>query len=392
MRGTERLPEPLGNAVRQLYSTVRRHTVAVRRRTAMPQRPFLPEAPFRLLVGPANQAGQGWAWARAAERTSSAVAAQVLTVRRNEFGYDSDYVISSDQYRNPRWQQEQERYVTTHFSHVLIEALRPILGNRYGSDCRGDLRFLSRHGISTALVVHGSEIRLPSRHAQREKWSPFAVVDDFTGRLERQARRNGAIVGDFAGPKFVSTPDLLVDVPGAHWLPVVVEPEQWATEAPVLRRLRPVVIHAPSQLRLKGTACIDRAMERLDASGVIEYRRIAGVPHARMPSVLSEADIVIDQVLMGLYGVAACEAMAAERVVVSYVGSDVRGYVRRETGRSLPIMEATPETISDVVIDLVTNRAGAREAAAEGVSFVREIHDGRVAGLTLAAWLGESPA
>jgi hypothetical protein len=386
------LPRPVLEPLLNVYFAARRLTWPLRGPMTMPQPPRVHEAPVRFLVGPANQAGQGWAWARAAERTLTGVAAQVFSVRRNDFGYDSDYVVTTAQYRDPRWQREQERYVTRQFSHVLIEALRPVFGNRYGSDCRGDVDVLTRRGVAPALVAHGSELRMPSRHAAHQRWSPFAAPDDLTERLERQARRNAAIVRDFAGPMFVSTPDLLLDAPRAQWLPVVVEPERWATDTPVLVRSRPVVLHVPSNAWLKGTAHIERAMERLGASGLIEYRRIEHVANERLPEFVADADIVVDQLLMGLYGVAACEAMAAGRVVVGHVGSDVRDHVQRETGRAIPIVEADPDTLTGVVRELVNERGRGKTAAAEGVSFVKEIHDGRMSGRVLARWLGRPPA
>lgn len=170
-------------------------------------------------------------------------------------------------------------------------------------------------------------------------------------------------------------------------MPVVVDVERWATSEPVLERSRPLVMHAPSNPRLKGTEAIETALHRLAGTGLIEYRRLEGVPNDRMPAALAEADIVVDQLVMGLYGVGACEAMAAGRVVVSYVGDDVRARVRATTGLDLPVAEAGPDTLADVVAGIVTDRDAARELAAAGPGFVREVHDGSRAAAALAGWL-----
>ncbi len=386
-KAAQSVPPALREPLARVYLAVRRWTALARGASPGPPRPEVPSKPVRLLVGPANQAGQAWEWCRAAERTLSSVAAQAFAVRRNAPDYRADYAVSPQQYRNPAWQREQERYVTTHFSHVLIEALRPILGNRYGRDCRGDIRVLARRGLSTALVAHGSEIRLPSRHAARERWSPFRQGGDLVDRLEEQARRHEAILRDFPGSIFVSTPDLLVDVRRAQWLPVAVEVDRWATTSPVLDRARPRVVHAPSNAWLKGTPVISSVARRLEAAGLIEYQELDGVPHDQMPELVASADIVIDQVLMGLYGVAACEAMAAGRVVIGYVGSQVRGHVETATGRSLPVVEADPATLGGVIAELAADRNRARGIAAEGIAFVREIHDGTRSGQVLDRWL-----
>jgi hypothetical protein len=106
-----------------------------------------------------------------------------------------------------------------------------------------------------------------------------------------------------------------------------------------------------------------------------------------MPAVYTEADIVIDQFTMGLYGVAACEAMAAGRVVVSFVGQSVRARARAMTGRDVPIIEATPVTLVEVVENILDDRNAARSVAAAGPIFVAENHDGRRSAAALAPFL-----
>jgi glycosyltransferase involved in cell wall biosynthesis len=106
-----------------------------------------------------------------------------------------------------------------------------------------------------------------------------------------------------------------------------------------------------------------------------------------MAGVYKGADIVIDQFTMGLYGVAACEAMAAGRIVVSFVGDTVRARAREITGREVPIVEATPATLVEVLEKILDDRDAARDAAAAGPSYVRENHDGRRSAAALAPFL-----
>jgi glycosyltransferase involved in cell wall biosynthesis len=205
--------------------------------------------------------------------------------------------------------------------------------------------------------------------------------------LERTAARNAKLFNSFDGYTFVSTLDLLDYAPRAVWCPGVVDVNTWATDTVALERRVPVVAHAPSKGRLKGSQLIDPIMEELDRRGVVEYRRIERVQPRDMPAVYMDADIVIDQFTMGIYGVAACEAMAAGRVVVSFVGDTVRARAREATGRELPIVEATPGTLVEVVEKLLDDRDAARDIAAAGPSYVRENHDGRRSAAALAPFL-----
>lgn len=349
-----------------------------------PPRPAVPDAPVRLLVAPANFAGQGDAWARAV-RTHVLGVSSVSMMTSNTYGFPVDYEVAPEVYRNRAWQLEQRSWVLEHFTHVLVEAERPVFGPLYGPSAVGDVAQLRAHGVRVAMITHGSDVRLPSAHRDRFPFSPFDDPDDrTTAILEARASANIAWLRAVEEPVFVSTPDCLDWVPTATWCPVVVDPDAWATSRPLLERAVPRVVHVPSSSRLKGSELVDPVMRELEQDGVIEYVSVRDLPHAELRAVYQDADIVLDQFVLGLYGVAAAEAMAAGRVCVAYVTDAVRDRVREATGLDVPVLEADPETVRDVVLDIVTRRDAARAVAAAGPGFVREVHDGRMSARVLA--------
>lgn len=347
-------------------------------------------APVRLFIGPVNSAGQGWAWARAAETLPAVAAADFMYRDAGDvFAYPSDHAVPTVFFRTNRpWQRAQRRAVERRFSHVMVESGRQVLGGE--DDAREQIGRLQRRGIRVALVWHGSDIRRPSRNALAEPDSPFrdgAYPD--TERLEAIVLRNEHLMRETGAPVFVSTPDLLAEVPHAQWLPVVVTADRWSAAAPLppLRRERPVVVHAPSNAGLKGSGLIEQTMRALDAEGVVEYREIRGVPAADMPRVYGEADIVLDQFALGIYGVAACEAMASGRLVISHVAEATRSTVEARTGRALPVLEATAGTLEATIRGVCADPSAARALAAEGPSFVRDVHDGTRSAAALSSFL-----
>lgn len=351
----------------------------------------VPAAERRLLIGPVNSAGQAHAWARAASAIPGTAAMNVM-FRTNEdvFAFPADQSVGTTYaITNRRWQRAQRRALSRGFTHVLIESGRRLLGP--GSDVDADIRALSARGVLVGLVWHGSDIRIPSIHAGMDPDSPFRggrYADQ--ERLEEITRRNHELISRCGLPSLVSTPDLLEFVPGATWLPVVVEADRWARESagPVLMRERPVVVHAPSRAGLKGTALVTGMLRGLDAEGLIEYREVAGVPARDMPGVYGEADIVLDQFSLGIYGVAACEALAAERLVISHVSDQVRGVVRNRTGWELPVLEARAAELEGVLRDVLGDRDGARRLAEQGPEFVADVHDGTRSRAALETLLG----
>jgi len=344
----------------------------------------------RLYIAPANFAGQAWQWARAAERHLPGVGAvSVAEVLRAGFRHPADTAVPRGVYAaSGRWQRAERTVVARDFTHLIVEAERSPFGGVLLESVADQVRWAIDHGLRVAMLCHGSDIRLPSRHAELEPDSPFrAALGDQIAHYQWLTERNRALLDGLELPVFVSTPDLLRDVPSATWLPVVVDVESWVTDAVPLSRAVPRVVHAPSRAAMKGTELVEPTLQRLHHEGLIEYRRLTTVPHDQMVAAYRDADIVLDQFSLGVYGVAACEAMAAGRVVVSHVNRFSRGTVLTSTDRDLPIVQARAQELGAVLRGLLEDREAARAAAARGPDFVGAVHDGRRSAQVLRPFL-----
>ncbi|MEL0626279.1 hypothetical protein V6245_04890 [Salinibacterium amurskyense] len=345
----------------------------------------------RLFIAPANSAGQGWAWAQAVNNfLDDSVATNMAVVGPHDFGFGCGQPVPLGVYRwSTRWQRAQRTAVPAQFTHVLVESDRPLFGDALQRTAAADIDKLRRAGVSVALLFHGSDIRLPSRHAARMTWSPFHGDRwSLTPALQQRASELQQRLTASSLPTFFSTPDLALDVPDGQWLPVVVDPAAWQIGEPALSHGGvPVVAHAPSKAAVKGSDLVDPVMAKLEAEGLIRYVRVENVPSAEMPAVYTSVDIVLDQFSLGIYGVAACEAMAAGRVVVSFVSDQVRDFVADATGLSLPIIDISPDAIEAEMRALLADRERMLEYASRGPEFVRTVHNGRLSASVLAEFL-----
>ncbi len=349
----------------------------------------VPATPVRVYIAPTNYAGQGYRWARALEAADSAIGARNMAVALpGGFRFPADTNVSLGVVNSSTDWAQQQWSAVARFTHVLVEAERPLFGRLFGRRLVDEIAALREAGVNIALLAHGTDVRDPERHRTLTPWSPYPD-DPRTPQLMSAARQNVRLLADLALPTFVSTPDLLGDVPWAQWCPVVVDPGQFATTAPAFERSRPRVIHASSAPLQKGSHLLAPALSALTATGRIDFEAIPSTPASDMPRVFAASDIVLDQFRLGSYGVAACEAMAAGRVVVGHVLPSVREHVARITGLELPIIEATPDTLADVVGELADDRDRARVAAAAGPVFVTEVHSGSAsARVLLDEWIG----
>jgi hypothetical protein len=343
----------------------------------------------RLLIAPANYAGQGHAWARSAARLAGVSAVNLTVARTGDFGFLSDFTVPGPVFRwSQRWSRAHLDVLRERFSHVVIEAERSMLGVVHDHDLRREAAWLDGAGIARAYASHGSDLRLPSRHAALDPWSPFRDREwPLLETLERNAARNAAFLAEQGRPVFVPTPELLLDVADARWLPIVVDPSSWRLDTLPLQRRRPVVVHAPTSPQLKGTHLVEPTLRRLHDEGVISYRPVSGIPHRDMLALYASADVVLEQFRLGNYATTAIEAMAAGRLVIGHVSDQVRDVVRSSTGRELPVVEADPSALEAVLRDVAARPDEYAARAAGGPAFVDAVHDGRHSAEVLARFL-----
>ena len=97
-----------------------------------------------------------------------------------------------------------------------------------------------------------------------------------------------------------------------------------------------------------------------------EYARLMTARHP----LYAEADIVIDQLLLGWYGNFSIEAMACGRPVVAFIRDDLPALA----GYAPPIRSATPDSIQHVLAELVENVTLRRSLADAGREYVGRVH------------------
>ena len=281
-------------------------------------------------------------------------------------------------------QLEQAARILPRYTHLLADAYRPVFGPLNGTDISADLPALRQAKIKVALLAHGTEIRHPLRHLEREPDSPYrhlpaAEIERLVGVCER----NLQTAGESDLPLFVTTPDLMEYLPGAVWIPLVVDITSWATDQPLLERDRPIVLHAPSARWTKGTERFLDEVRALHNQGLIELKLAEGVPWSKMRQLVQDADIVIDQVAIGSYGTFACEAMAAGKPVIAHLSETVAKVI----GEVPPILDVTASEVAETVARLVADRTEGIRIGQKAAAYVRAFHDGTKSAAVLNGFL-----
>ena len=348
----------------------------------------------RLLIAPTNSAGQGYEWAEARRLLSEQSAANVMLDLPSSINFPAHFrVPRQTAYLSKEWQVRFFEWVAENFSHVVIEAGSTLTGPPTQRRAAREIRKFQELGLQVAFLFHGSDIRNIDEHIAREPESPFKEMTAAQqSELRSVTKRNRGLLRQFPDlHTFVSTPDLLLDLPAAAWVPVIPDSEFVESPEEFVIGERPRVVHIPSRSVLKGTAAVRDALQPLHNSKMIDYVERAGLSRSELITEYRKADIVIDQIRLGAYGVAAAEAMALGKPVIAHVSEHTRDAVSKTAGRDLPILQARAEDLRERVESLVSELANVTllEAAAAGPRLVREIHSASFVAEKFSTFLDE---
>ena len=198
-------------------------------------------------------------------------------------------------------------------------------------------------------------------------------------RLENRYRApNAARFLRYADRCFHLNPDLARWLPASRFLPYAnVDPQELRPGGPAQSRGELVIAHAPTNREVKGTRWVLDAVEQLRGEGVaLRLDLIEGVPHAEVLRRLRDADLVVDQLLLGWYGGFAVEAMALAKPVLCFIREKTPG--DNPFGAELPIVRTTPASLVERLRELAADREARARIGAASRAFVERRHDPRL--------------
>ena len=142
-------------------------------------------------------------------------------------------------------------------------------------------------------------------------------------------------------------------------------------------------VAAQSKQSLKSTHIYFPLVEQLREEGRdVELIYFTDVPNLKVRYYQAQADIVCDMLTFGWFGSNVREAMMLGKPAVCFlrpawietVRQEVPGYVEE-----LPVVSATPETVRDVLVELIENPERRRELGERGREFAVKWHSARAA-------------
>jgi glycosyltransferase involved in cell wall biosynthesis len=215
------------------------------------------------------------------------------------------------------------------------------------------------------LTLVPSSLQFSILRALRKKSVMHYLGSDIRGKspaeLAYGKKADAQVVGSYDASRWV--PEAEVIPPGIDVR--AIEP------APPSDRERPTILHAPSSRGRKGTEHALAACEGLDAELVL----VEGLHHDEAFERYREADIVVDQLNSGWYGMLAIECMALGKPVVGYLHEEAARRTADAFGIEVPIVRATKDDLRSRLEHLLASPEERSRLGEASRAYAERVHD-----------------
>ena len=341
--------------------------------------PGLHYAAMRILHAPINIANQAWAAAEGLRALGHEVEVWHYGPNPYDFSADRTFEIENladravDAFRDAIARDFDVFHF--HFARSLI----PAVG---GLPWFWDLPVLRALGKRVVFTFHGTDVRKRSVHMAEDPWSfyRFGDVESDEERIDKAL----AVIRTYAQQLIIASPLNFSMVPDAVYVPKIVEVARFTSIGPP-RRQRPLIVHAPSRRATKGTEFVLRGLEELERRGAwFEFRLVENVPHAELAEIYEQADVIVDNLLLGDCEVSSLEAMALGKPVVTRIRDQVRA-----AHPDLPVVSADPDSFVDAIEPVVREASLRATLGEKGRAYVERNHAPEVVAAKLVPMYSE---
>ena len=136
-------------------------------------------------------------------------------------------------------------------------------------------------------------------------------------------------------------------------------------------------MHIPTEPWVKGTAYIESAINRLKLEGYnFRFKLLQFLSQEEVLDEILKADIYVDDLRCGSYGITSIEAMASGKPTVCYIRDDLV----EKYPEDLPLVNANPDTIYQKLKELILDSELRHEIGIKSRTYAEKYHSLEVIG------------
>ncbi|NYV67788.1 glycosyltransferase family 1 protein [Bacillus sp. Gen3] len=230
---------------------------------------------------------------------------------------------------------------------IIKEKKKKMIMHHWGND----VRFHEQAKINNPYVYTGDS-------------PPNEVMHERLTKISKYIKQ--AIVQDYEVYEYVKNYYEKV-----HVLPIAIDVSSITPKFPSIVKKKPLVLHAPTNPEFKGTVYVEDVIQKLQTTHEFEYKRIEKMSNEEALKLYEDADIIIDQILCGSYGLLSVESMALGKPVITFIRPDLLNTFPPE----LPIVNANPDNLYDQVKLLLENPILRQHLGLLGRKYVSTYHN-----------------
>lgn len=300
------------------------------------------------------------------------IPADFYSLSEHIFGYETDKIITYSENSFMRKLQKFSLIIRLLFryDYFIFDSTGSLL-----PDYR-DVKLLRFFGKKAMVIFTGCDIRLPEI-VEKYRWNPCrdcpVEYKKFTGCvIETKPAKIREIEGNF---------DILLSAEEAagslnkdfHTALFPIDTEKFSYKG-VNPSGRLKILHAPSNPVYKGTGYILAAIERLKSDHDFEFKVVNNVKADELYKEIASSDLVIDQMLVGFYGLLSIESMAMGKPVVCYIRDDIAGHSPAE----MPVINANPDNLYDVLKGILSNPSVLIQTGIRSREYAEKYHNAKI--------------
>ena len=229
-----------------------------------------------------------------------------------------------------------------------------------------DLPLYRSLGRRVVFHYHGCDVRDRAHMLAAHTHATCTECDPFC--IPARQKRILASATRWADAELVSTPDLLESAPRARHLPVALDLADYPFAPPSGRPK--LVVHAPTNRLIKGTRYVEAAYAALAPRfPEVRFEVVERRPWSELRETLAGADVVVDQVFMGWYGMVAVEAMALGKPVLCFIRDDFEPQLH-----DCPIVRCTKEDLAARLGEVLSEATDRRALGERGRAYAEREH------------------
>ena len=335
---------------------------------------------MKVLHGMTEVAGQGTRSVNGLRQNG--IETQMAVWRRNSFGYSVDYdlKIGYNHLLYPFYFLKMVAFFL--FALRRFDCFHFHFGRSLLPGCL-DLKILRALNKKVYMEFHGSDIR---GSFERSGYKYLELPP--TSRRRRNSLRHivnnvdGIILHDEELRRHLPVSETPVYI-----VPLRMNVDDFIPVYPDENKKVPTIVHAPSKRKVKGTEYILKALEAIDKP--FKLVLVENKTQEEALEIYKTADIIIDQLLIGTYGVYTIESMALGKPVIVYIDEEMKTTFPSE----LPLVSADINTIKEKVEMLIDKAEKRYHLGVQSRKYVEKYHNCRKnAAVLKKIYKGECPA